>query len=119
MVIFMRFSVIIPNFNRENVIKNAIDSVINQTFGFENIELIIVDDCSTDGSCDVINEYASKYDNINPIFLDKNNGGPSIPRNIGIENASNEWVMFLDSDDEYDLDFCKKADIELNSLGGG
>ncbi|MDR2622995.1 MAG: glycosyltransferase [Methanobrevibacter sp.] len=110
-----QISVIIPTYNCENSINRAINSVINQTIGFEEIEIIIVDNKSTDSTRDIINEYASKYDNIIPIFLKKNSGSPSSSRNIGIETAKSDYVMFLDSDDEYDLKICDKL---FNSISG-
>ena len=63
-----KISVITPVYNAESSLKNAIDSIINQTIGFENIEFILVDDKSTDGSRSIILEYADKYDNIKAIF---------------------------------------------------
>jgi len=77
-----KVSVIIPVYNAEKYLKTAIDSVINQTIGFENIELIIVNDNSNDNSEQIIKEYSNKYDNIIDIHLDKNSGLPGKPRNI-------------------------------------
>lgn len=94
-------SVIIPIYNAEQTLKKSIESVINQTLGFSNIELILVDDKSTDNSGQIIRDYANKYDNVKPIFLDENSGLPGKPRNIGIENATSDYVIFLDADDEY------------------
>lgn len=59
-----KISVIIPVYNAEEDISNAIDSIINQTFGFENIEMILVDDCSNDNSKEIIKKYQEKYDTI-------------------------------------------------------
>lgn len=101
-------SVIIPVYNAEKTIERAIDSVINQTFGFNNIELILVDDNSSDNSKSIIQEYSDKYDNIVPVFLEDNHGSPSIPRNYGIKAATSEFLMFMDNDDEYCPDLCKK-----------
>ncbi|WP_067043344.1 glycosyltransferase family 2 protein [Methanobrevibacter sp. YE315] len=100
-------TMIIPVFNSDDCISDAINSVINQTIGFENIELIVVDDCSTDNTRDVINDYEKRYPNVKGIFLDKNNGGAGIPRNIGIKNASSKYLMFMDADDEYEKDACE------------
>ena len=102
-----KISVIIPIYNAENTIKNAINSVINQTIGFENIELILVDDNSCDNSKQIILDYSNKYDNIKSLCLDKNSGSPSIPRNIGIDNVTAPYLMFLDNDDEYCDDYCE------------
>ncbi len=96
-----KISVIMPVYNAENDLNSAIDSIINQSLGFENIELIIVDDCSTDKSGSIITSYANKYDNIVSVFLDKNSKLPGKPRNIGINYASADYISFLDSDDEY------------------
>lgn len=96
-----KVSVIVPIFNAEKELSSAIESIINQSIGFENIELILVDDASLDNSKNVIIEYAKKYDNIKPIFLEKNSGYPGKPRNIGIENASADYIVFLDADDCY------------------
>ena len=96
-----KISVIIPVYNAENEIATAIDSVINQTFGFDNIELIIVDDASTDNTKEVVKDYQKTYDNIHLIELAQNSGFPGKPRSIGLENATSEYIIFLDSDDAY------------------
>lgn len=100
-------TMIIPAFNVDDCLDTAMDSIINQTIGFENIEVIIVDDCSTDNTREIIKEYADKYDNCKGIFLDKNNGGAGIPRNVGIKQASAKYLMFIDPDDEWEKDACE------------
>lgn len=102
-----KISVIVPVYNAENTLIQSIDSVINQSFGFENIELILVDDNSTDNSKNIIKDYANQYKNIKPIFLDENSGSPSKPRNIGIENSTAPYLIFLDNDDEFFNDYCE------------
>ena len=97
-----------PIYNGEKYLEDSLNSIINQTIGFENIELILVDDKSTDNSRCIIEEYSSKYSNINPIFLEETSGWPSIPRNVGIENATSDYIMFIDSDDLYYPDICKE-----------
>ena len=94
-----KISIILPVYNREKYLKDTINSIINQDIGFENIELIIVDDNSTDNSQVIIKDYASKYENIKPILLKKNSGSPSKPRNIGLDNVTAPYLMFIDSDD--------------------
>ena len=94
-----KVSIVIPVYNVENYIKKSLDSIINQTFNFNDIEVIMVDDCSTDSSGIIIDEYASKYDNFKAIHLDENSGAAGKPRNVGLENVSSEFVIFLDSDD--------------------
>ena len=102
-----KVSMIIPIYNAQDTLKVAINSVINQTIGFENIELILVDDNSTDNSKDIINSYSSDYDNIKAIFLEENSGSPSKPRNVGIDNVTSPYLMFLDNDDEIIPDYCE------------
>lgn len=96
-----KISVIMPVYNAENDLNISIKSIINQSIGFENVELILVDDGSTDKSRNIITSYSDKYDNIVSVFLDENSGLPGKPRNIGIKYASADYISFLDSDDEY------------------
>jgi glycosyltransferase involved in cell wall biosynthesis len=96
-----KISVIIPVYNADKYLKTAIDSIINQTIGFDNIELIIVNDNSNDNSRKIIENYANNYKNIKGIHLNKNSGLPGKPRNIGIDAATADYIMFLDADDEY------------------
>ena len=115
-----KVSVIIPVYNAKNTIKHTINSVINQTLGFKNIELVLVDDNSNDGSKQIIEDYADRYDNVKPIFLNKNSGHASYPRNVGIENSTAEYLIFMDSDDEIFEDYCEilldaitRSDVEI------
>lgn len=85
-------SVIIPNFNYEEYVADAIESVLNQTY--ENIELIVVDDGSTDNSWKVINRYRDRLK-----LIKSKNGGVSSARNIGLTAIQGDYVAFLDSDD--------------------
>lgn len=107
-------SVIATNFNGEKDIPSLIDSMFNQTIGFENIELIISDDKSTDRSKEILEEYSKKYDNVKPIFLEKNSKRPGKPRNLGLKTASAEYVMFCDQDDLYKKDFCEVMYKEIS-----
>ena len=102
-----KISIIIPTFNIEKDLERAIKSLITQTIGFKNIEVVIVDDCSTDGTRNLILDYANKYDNIKYIFLETNSGSAGKPRNIGITHASADYIMFLDNDDEYVDEACE------------
>ncbi|MCM1138667.1 MAG: glycosyltransferase [Muribaculum sp.] len=90
-------SIITPCYNAERVISQAIESVLSQTY--QNWEMIIVDDCSTDGSADIIKKYAKQDDRIKYLRTEKASGSPSLPRNMGIDNAKGDYVAFLDSDD--------------------
>lgn len=102
-----KISIIIPVYNAEKTLKRAINSVINQTLGFENIELIIVDDNSNDSSKQIISYYNGLYDNVIGVFLDENHGGPAIPRNIAMNYATADYLIFLDNDDALIKDYCE------------
>lgn len=102
-----KITIIIPVFNAERTLKRAIDSIIDQTLDFNYIELILIDDASTDSSQEIIKKYSEKYDNIQAIFLDENSGSPSKPRNIAIEKATGQYLMFVDNDDKLQEDYCK------------
>ena len=86
-------------YNVENYLNEAIDSVINQSIGFEeNVQLILVDDGSIDKSPDIARDYSLRYPE-NIIFLSKENGGQASARNLGLEYAKGKYLNFLDSDD--------------------
>lgn len=97
-----KISVIIPVYNAEKDIANAIESIIIQSFEFFNIELILVDDASTDSSKSIIQQYLRDYDNIKLVSFEKNSGLPGKPRSTGIEYATSNYIIFLDSDDTYE-----------------
>ncbi len=103
-----KISVIIPVYNAKEDISQAIDSIINQTIGFDNIELILVDDASTDNTKEIIKTYQNKHDNIKLIELNQNSGLPGKPRSTGIDYATSDYIIFLDSDDFY-----KKESFEI------
>ena len=102
-----KISVIIPVYNAEKHLDNSIKSIIKQSIGFENIELILVDDASKDNSKKIIESYSEKYSNIIPYFSEKNHGYPGFGRNIGLNTATSDYIMFMDNDDEYDVNMCK------------
>jgi len=91
-------SVIIPNYNNSKYLNECLDSVLNQTYG--NFEIVIVDDCSTDNSLEILQEYSSKHDRIK-LIQNKKNQMVSKTRHIGIENSKGEYLTTLDSDDLY------------------
>lgn len=99
-----KVSVIVPVYNVENYIEKCLDSLVNQTL--QDIEIIVVNDGSTDGSKDKIQKYLQKYDNIK--YLEKENGGLSDARNFGMPHATGEYIAFLDSDDYVELDIYEK-----------
>ncbi len=96
-----KISIILPVYNVENYIRDALESIIRQTIGFEHLEVIMVNDCSTDNSGEIMEEYAFKYENFIAVNLSKNTGGCAEPRNVGLKIASGEYFMFLDPDDYY------------------
>ena len=102
-----KISVIIPVYNAEKHLENTINSIIKQSIGFENIELILVDDASKDNSKKIIESYSEKYSNIIPYFSEKNHGYPGFGRNIGLNTATSDYIMFMDNDDEYDVNMCE------------
>lgn len=87
-------SVIIPAYNVEKYIRECLDSVLGQTYS--DIEVIVIDDGSTDSTPEIIREYAERDSKVR--LIRKPNGGPSA-RNAGLDVASGEWIMFVDSDD--------------------
>ncbi len=88
-------SVIIPVYNVENYLRECVDSVLKQTY--RNLEIILVDDGSTDSSGIICDEYVEKDDRISVIH--QKNGGLSVARNTGLTEANGDYVYFLDSDD--------------------
>ncbi|ALC82511.1 MULTISPECIES: teichuronic acid biosynthesis protein TuaG [Bacillus] len=114
-------SVITPSYNAENYIKDTIESVRNQTY--QDWELVIADDCSTDRTRQIIEEYTKKDDRIRGVFL-KENGGAAVARNSALEAAKGRYVAFLDSDDQWrpekmerQLEFMKKNNYAFTFTG--
>ena len=100
-----KVSVLISTYNSGYYLKLAVDSILNQTIGFENIELIIADDKSDDDyTIRLLEEYENNYSNCKVFILDEHTGFPGKPRNVAFENATGEYVIFMDSDDTYSLD---------------
>ena len=102
-----KISIILPIFNVGLHLRGGIDSLINQTIGNDNLEIMMVDDCSTDESGKIIDEYDEKYECCKAIHLGKNSGSPGKPRNIGIEKCTGDYIMFLDPDDRYVPNACE------------
>ena len=92
-------SVILPVYNVEDYIEECLDSLLNQTIGEENLEVILVDDASTDNSVDKIKSYKNKFTNLVLYQYQKNNGSPGKPRNKGVSLATGEFIHFMDPDD--------------------
>lgn len=105
------FTVVIPNYNKEKYLAQCIDSIYNQTLTPK--EVIIVDDCSSDKSREIIISKQKNYPNLKALFLDYR-GGVSNARNCGIDQCSTPYITFLDSDDF--LYNNKKYENEINFL---
>lgn len=102
-------SIIVPVYNVENYLCECLDSLIGQTY--PNIEIVCVNDGSTDQSGAILESYASKDNRIK--IISQTNAGLSEARNSGLKHASGDYIMFVDSDDWVDLNVCEKA-IEEN-----
>ncbi len=100
----MKYSIIIPVFNAEKYLNKCLDSVLNQTY--DNYEVIIINDGSTDKSEKIINQYILKYKDKIKYFY-KENSGVSDTRNFGISKVSGEYFTFVDSDDYVDTNLLK------------
>ena len=105
-------SIIVPVYNTEKYLNKCLESIVNQSIG--NIEIIIVNDGSTDNSQNIINIYSSIYKNI--ILIEQNNLGLSGARNSGILAANGKYISFIDSDDWIDTDLYKKILEMINQL---
>lgn len=104
-------SVIVPVYNVANYINECLDSLINQTY--QNIEILVVDDGSTDESGKICDEYEKKYKKVKVIH--KKNEGLGFARNTGLENVHGKYVTFVDSDDYVDKGFIEKLYINMNN----
>ena len=92
-----KISVIVPAYNIENYIGDCILSIINQDY--DNIEIIVINDGSTDSTLKVCAEIQEEYKNRNIIILSQDNMGVSVARNVGLDYASGDFIMFVDGDD--------------------
>lgn len=90
-------SVVIPAYNAANTITRTIDSVYNQTY--RNLEVIVVNDGSTDNTLELVTQYKESKKDINIIIIDKTNGGVSTARNAGMKVAKGDFIALLDADD--------------------
>lgn len=115
-----KISIIIPVYNGEKYLPSTLDSVINQSIGIENLEIIIANDCSTDSTKQIIEEYRERINSqtnketIKSIHLIQNMGGAYGPRNIALDDVNGEYLMFIDSDDTYPLDACETLYNKIN-----
>ena len=106
-----KISIIVPCYNAEKWIEETLQSLMNQTYS--NLEILVVDDGSTDDSCKVVQSLLNKDDRVK--LITKQNGGVSDTRNIGIEKATGEYVAFIDADDWVELDAYEKMLKKIKS----
>lgn len=90
-------SIVIPLYNGERFIAQTLESVLAQTY--RNIEVIVVDDASTDRGCEIVRDYSTEDSRLKLLLSETNFGGPAKPRNIGIDAAQGEFIAFVDADD--------------------
>lgn len=115
-------SVVMPAFNASATIEWSIHSVLSQSF--RGLELLIVDDCSTDDTCAIVERCAQVDARVRLVRSPRNSGSPATPRNIGVQQAKGQFIAFLDSDDvwkssklEEQLHFMKECDAAISCTG--
>ncbi len=96
-----KISVVMPVYNAERFLRDAIDSVLCQSF--EDFELIVIDDCSTDSSYEILREYERKDSRVR-VYKNEENKGVSFTRNFGVSKAKSEYIALIDSDDMWRKD---------------
>lgn len=104
----MKYSIIVPVYNAERYLEKCLHSLISQSVASALYEVLLVDDGSTDASEEICRRFASSYENVE--YYRKTNGGPSSARNYGLNEASGEYVAFVDADDWVEPDFLESVD---------
>lgn len=119
-------SVITPNYNSRKYIQDTFFSLLKQSFCFSKINWIVVDNCSTDGSFDILQKIAKRHRNIDLLQTSANSGSAGLPRNIALSRVKTPYILFLDADDmlaptaiETLLDIISKHDVGLASTAFG
>ena len=113
-----KVTVVIPTYNTGDFLKPLMDSISHQTLGFKSIEILIVDDSSTDlNTLKLIQKYESQFENCRAIFLGENHDFPGYARNVGLKEATGEAIIFADHDDTYEVDAFEKlySALSLNN----
>ncbi len=110
-----KISIIIPVYNSENYLRNLLDTIINQTMDFKEIQVIMVDDFSEDNSREIMKEYSKKHSNFTSIFLKENHKVPGAVRNEGMKIAEGKYLMFADADDFYPKNACEELYNEIEA----
>ena len=113
-------SIVVPIYNVEKYLKKCLDSIINQTY--KNIEIILINDGSTDNSGKICDNYKENYDNV--VVIHNKNRGVSVSRNIGIDKAKGNYITFIDADDYIEPDMieklylaCKENNAQISCCG--
>ena len=101
-----KVSVVVPAYNTAEYLPECLDSLVGQSIGLEAIQIVVVDDGSTDGSAEIVESYAERYPN-NFVYLSQVNSGQGAARNLGLTRCEGEYVGFMDSDDFADTDMYK------------
>lgn len=110
----IKISIIVPVYNVEKTVGRCVESIIAQTF--KNIEILLIDDGSIDGSGTICDKYALKDARVKVIH--KKNGGVGSARNVGLDNAIGKYVMFCDSDDYVEPTWCEKMYNSIEESDG-
>ena len=97
-------SIIVPVYNVGKYLRRCIDSIVKQTY--EEIEILVIDDGSTDNSGIILDEYAEKDSRVKVYHVE--NGGCCKARNIALEKANGQWICFVDSDDWIEPNYCER-----------
>lgn len=110
----VKVAIIMPVYNGGEYLDTSIQSVLNQSY--RDFQLICVNDSSTDNSLEILDKYASIDNRV--VYLTKENAGPGLALNYGIENSQSDYLCFLDQDDKYAPDYLEKMvdAIEKTSL---
>ncbi|MFE4714640.1 glycosyltransferase family 2 protein [Paenibacillus sp. NPDC056722] len=109
----MKISVVIPMYNSRETIISTLDSIKNQTAFKYILEILVINDGSTDDSLNLVERYAEENSEMPIILRDKPNGGVSTARNLGMKEAKGDWIALLDSDDDW---LPKKIEIQVNTI---
>lgn len=110
-----KITIIVPVFNAEEYLRDALESIVHQTMKLEDIQVIMIDDVSTDSSRQIMDEYTEKYNNFVSIKLTENHKVAGTARNIGLSRAEGKYIMFADADDFYMENACETLYNEIES----
>lgn len=113
----MKFSVIIPTYNVEKYLQRCLNNLAGQLPGDYEKEALLIDDCSSDNTYCILREFGERNKAWVKIYRNKQNRGPGITRNVGIDNATGDWLVFLDSDDALFPDALKELSEYIHACG--